>query len=128
MNKDQEKHFEELSKWETPSTGFPTSYKPTEIYDIRPYCKRVTIWKREYIANRRPNNLDGMECSTNLLGSQYYRLKNASTDFINFPIMDEMFYFLLGTTEITFYAENIDGTIYKFTTNFECIPPNEWNK
>ena len=63
----------------------------------------------------------GVSCSTKTLGTQYDRLKSELSSFKKAPAIDEMFYFLLGTQELSFYCENSEGKIFKVSTNFESI-------
>jgi len=103
---------------------FNRTFKPTEIHPIRPYCKKVTIWVEPL--DKPVNSLVGLVCSANTLGVQFERLKKELSNFKTAPVIDEMFYFLLGTQNLHFYCENQDGKKYKVETNFESIKSSEW--
>ena len=103
---------------------FPKSFKNTKPYPIRPYCKKVTIWTEP--VDKPVNSLVGIICSTATLGVQFERLKEELSTFKVAPVVDDMFYFLLGTQKLTFYCENSEGKKYKVTTEFESIKSNEW--
>jgi len=105
---------------------FSYSFSATKIHPIRPYCKRVTIWIEEIKPNKPVNSLEGHSCSTNTLGVQFEALKKELSSFEVAPVIDDMFYFLLGTEKLTFYCKNQEGKTYKVETNCESIPSNEW--
>lgn len=101
-------------------------FKPTKIHPIRPNSKRITLWIEEIKPNKPHNSLEGLTCSVNTLGVQFERLKKGFSTFLVAPVVDDLFYFLLGTQKLTFYCENQEGKIYKVETFFESIPFNEW--
>ena len=102
----------------------PSTYKKTKTHPIDPNRKQVTIWVKDL---KEPiNALSGLSCSVGTLGEQFNKLKADSSKMANLPVIDDDFYFLLGTQNLSFYCESLEGKKYKVSTNCKPIPVREW--
>jgi hypothetical protein len=116
----KEQRFEE----EVIKPFIPSTYTKNKTHPIAPNRKRVTIWVKDLKAPK--NSLAGLSCSVGTLGEQYDKFKADSPKMANLPVIDEDFYFLLGTQDLSFYCESKEGKKYKVETNCKPIPCEEW--